>query len=181
MISKPLRSHAAPFKGLVFSVGMVLAAGALAATPRAAASPETRYQKEAGLCMALRPSDERDTCLDGAYGRLLNTRPTPLEELAYQLKANALKRCEPLPEPLRKDCVERMSGGGSQTGSVSQGGIYRELVTVEVGPRPAAKPAEPPTPLPPPAPASAAAAASAPAPSPAPPPVPTATQTQTKP
>ncbi len=121
-----------------------LASPAMAATPREPTSPPARYQKEAGKCMALRQLDERATCLDAAFGRLLNAQPTPKEEHAGALQANALKRCEPLPEALRKDCVARMSGLGTQSGSVAEGGIYRELVTLEVGPRPAPLPAEPP-------------------------------------
>jgi hypothetical protein len=52
---------------------------------------------------------------------------------------NALKRCEPLREPDRQDCVLRTQGQGTTTGSVAAGGIYRELVTIEVV-EPVAKP-----------------------------------------
>jgi hypothetical protein len=129
---------------LGLAAATVLAFSALAASPREPTNPKAQYQREAGRCMVLRQLDDRDNCLDAAYGRYLNTQPTPTEELAHQLKANALKRCEPLPEALRKDCIERMSGGGTQTGSVAEGGVYRELVTIVVGPRPAPVPAEPP-------------------------------------
>ena len=50
---------------------------------------------------------------------------------------NALKRCEPLSEPDRGDCVARMQGGGTTSGSVAGGGIYRELVTREPSVAPA--------------------------------------------
>ena len=45
------------------------------------------------------------------------------------LAENALKRCTPLPEELRRDCEARMRGAGTVSGSVEAGGIYRELVT----------------------------------------------------
>jgi len=53
---------------------------------------------------------------------------------------NALKRCEPLNEPDRSDCVARINGQGTTSGSVAAGGIYRELVTREVA-APASAPA----------------------------------------
>jgi hypothetical protein len=142
--------------GLVAVLTTVLTFGALAATPREATNPKAQYQREANRCTVLRQLDARANCLDAAYGRYLNTQPTPTEELSHQLKANALKRCEPLPEALRKDCIERMSGGGTQTGSVAEGGVYRELVTIVIGPRPA--PATVPVPAEPAASAAAAAA-----------------------
>lgn len=55
----------------------------------------------------------------------------------------ALQRCAPLPEPDRRDCVARIQGQGTKTGSVAAGGIYRELVTREVGPVPVAEPIVP--------------------------------------
>ena len=45
---------------------------------------------------------------------------------------NALKRCEPLPEPDRSGCVARIQGNGTTSGSVAGGGISRELVTREI-------------------------------------------------
>lgn len=48
------------------------------------------------------------------------------------LARNAIKRCEPLPEPDRSDCVARIQGKGTTSGSVARGGIYRELITHEI-------------------------------------------------
>ena len=67
------------------------------------------------------------------------TQPSHPDENPAQLMRNALKRCEALREPDRQDCVLRMQGQGTTTGSVAGGGIYRELVTREVG-EPATKP-----------------------------------------
>ena len=50
---------------------------------------------------------------------------------------NALERCKALPEPDRNDCVLRMQGRGTTSGSVEGGGIYRELVTIIPGEAPA--------------------------------------------
>ena len=85
-----------------------------------------------------------------ASTRFASTQPTPATEHPGILRRNALKRCVPLPDAERKDCVARMQGQGTISGSVEGGGIYRELVTREVA-VPAV--AVPPEPAPPPAPA----------------------------
>ena len=61
-----------------------------------------------------------------------------------ELQSNQLRRCEPLPAGDREDCVARMKGHGTTSGSVAAGGIYRELVTREpVVEQPLAKDAPP--------------------------------------
>ena len=46
-----------------------------------------------------------------------------------QAKANELKRCDPLPEYFKTDCIARINGGGERTGSVIGGGILLESST----------------------------------------------------
>jgi hypothetical protein len=118
---------------------------ALAAGKAVTFDPHARYQREAGACYALRSSDSRAECLSEAGLRLAIALPTPANEYPDVLARNALKRCEPLSEPDRTDCVARMRGQGTTSGSVASGGIYRELVTRTVG-VPGAVPAEPATP-----------------------------------
>lgn len=125
--------------------GLWLAALALAATPVFAASPATQTdakappQRARTACTTVR-GDARDNCLSEASTLAASTRPSRPEENPEQLARNALQRCAPLPEPDRRDCVARIRGQGTTTGSVAAGGIYRELVTREVGPVPAAEP-----------------------------------------
>jgi hypothetical protein len=114
----------------------------LAAGKGAKLDPHSRYQREAGACNAMRSSDSRAECLSAAGLRLAIALPTPANETPDNLARNALKRCEPLSEPDRTDCVARMQGQGTTSGSVASGGIYRELVTRTVG-VPAAVSAEP--------------------------------------
>lgn len=59
---------------------------------------------------------------------------------------NARARCDALPASDRQDCRARIDGQGTTRGSVKEGGIYRELITREVGvpPSPMA-PAVPPS------------------------------------
>jgi hypothetical protein len=121
--------------------GLWLAALALAATPVFAASPATQKDTQARAerariaCATVR-ADARDDCLSEASTLAASTKPSRPEENPEQLARNALKRCAPLPEPDRRDCVARMQGQGTTSGSVAAGGIYRELVTREVGPVP---------------------------------------------
>ena len=117
---------------------------ALAASKPASIDPQVRYQRERAACSVIRDVGDRNNCLSEASARLAGTKPSLAEEAPDILMRNALRRCEPLPESDRKDCVARMNGRGTTSGSVEGGGIYRELVTIEDGvapPAPAVLPA----------------------------------------
>lgn len=49
---------------------------------------------------------------------------------------NQFRRCNALRGPDKIDCIARMAGEGTRSGSVEGGGIYRELITREVQPSP---------------------------------------------
>ena len=107
---------------------------ALAAGPSGAAvDPKARYAKESAACSRIAEHGARANCLSEASTRLAATQPTPPGESAELLRQNAIKRCEVLPEPERKECLLRMQGQGTVSGSVEGGGVLRELVTREVG------------------------------------------------
>ena len=125
--------------GLCACALVSLLAAALAADDVATVSAKTRLQQDRVVCSRNRDQGIRDECLSEASTRYAGTQPSHPDENAAQLIRNALKRCEPLREPDRQDCVLRMQGQGTTTGSAAAGGIYRELVTIEVG-APAAKP-----------------------------------------
>ena len=117
---------------LILMVALASSA-ALAATKGATLDAKQRYLRESAACAAVRAPDDRAKCLSEASTRFASTQPTPAQEQADVLMSNALKRCEPLPVPERADCVARVHGQGTTSGSVESGGIYRELVTIEVG------------------------------------------------
>lgn len=124
-------------RGLGF-VGLCLAAVVLAAAPLAAAavaSPaaeaKARLQRDRAACARVRDHDARQNCLSEASTAYARTRPTASDEDPATLARNAQRRCAPLPEADRKDCLARMQGQGTTSGSVGGGGIYRELVTRE--------------------------------------------------
>ena len=123
----------------VFMVTVTALACLSAVTVATAAAPDAqrRYQRESAQCMKLRADLGRPDCLSEASTRLASTMPSLAEEAPEILARNALRRCAPLAEPDRSDCVARIQGLGTTSGSVAAGGIYRELVTRTVGEVPA--------------------------------------------
>jgi hypothetical protein len=119
--------------GLGMLLALLAASSVLAASKGDSLDPRVRYQRESAACSGIRDFDTRANCLSEASTRYAVTKPTPAEEQADALMRNAIKRCEPLPPELRNDCLARMQGKGTTSGSVASGGIYRELVTREVG------------------------------------------------
>lgn len=137
-----------PAWALVTLLALLASSGALAAGKDGPPEAKARFYRESAACVSLRDVDARANCQNEASGRWADSKPTPPEEFPDVLLRNALKRCDPLPEPQRKDCVARTRGEGTTSGSVASGGIYRELVTIEVGvpgavqPQPATPPAQ---------------------------------------
>jgi len=133
-----MSNHSAPLHHqLIRSVGaLVLGLAALgsAAHVLAATKANETYKQESAACTNGSSNQDRATCLREAgaaryeAGRNQLTSPD-----ADQLKANAMKRCEGLPQANRVDCESRVNGGGVADGSVREGGIYRETVTIVPG------------------------------------------------
>jgi hypothetical protein len=105
---------------------------AIGLSAHAGPSADARYQAEVARCNSGQSQQDRDTCLkearnaraDAARGRLDNGQQGRYD-------ANAMARCDNLPPADKADCVGRMHGQGSVSGSVEGGGLYREKVTVE--------------------------------------------------
>jgi hypothetical protein len=132
-----------PLWALVLLAVASSAAPALAAgASSAAAKSEARYQRDAAVCLGPRYAGDKDECLSEASTARAGREPVTIDLDPERYARNALKRCEPLPETDRVDCIARMQGRGTTTGSVAGGGIYRELVTREAGGAPAAVPAK---------------------------------------
>ncbi len=106
--------------------------------PSAAAASEAQYQRDAAVCLSRGYKGARNECLSDASTARASREPVTIDPDPGRYARNALKRCEALTEPDRGDCVARMQGQGTTTGSVAGGGIYRELVTREVVVEPAA-------------------------------------------
>lgn len=127
-----------PMWALLLMAGACGASPAVAAGPSATARSEARYQRDAAVCLSRRYVGDRDDCLSDASTARASRAPVTIDPDPGRYARNALKRCEPLSEPDRGDCVARMQGGGTTSGSVAGGGIYRELVTREAAIVPAA-------------------------------------------
>jgi hypothetical protein len=107
---------------------------ALGADKPAAAQSRAVFERELAVCRGKPSNEDRATCLREANAAYAEARRGNLTAAdPAQLAANALRRCDALPEADRKDCVARMTGQGTTRGSVAEGGIYRELVTREPG------------------------------------------------
>ena len=118
-------------------------ASALGADKPAAGEARAIYERELAACNSGRSNQDRATCLREANAAYAEARRGASTGETAQINSNALKRCDALPEADRKDCVARMQGQGTTRGSAAEGGIYREIVTREVG-TPASAPASAP-------------------------------------
>ncbi len=101
----------------------------------ASAEASAVYQRERAACLSIASVEDRATCLREAAAAQAQRRKgaTPQDTTAFE--RNALQRCDALSGDERKDCVARMQGEGSTSGSVSGGGILREKVTVVPAPK----------------------------------------------
>lgn len=123
-------------KSIPFALLMLGAAlcstSALADTKSRAAEAQALYQQERAICMSGQSNQDRVTCLREAGAAFAQgKREGWAADQAAQYLNNARTRCERLPDADRRDCVARMQGQGTTSGSAAGGGIYRELVTRE--------------------------------------------------
>ena len=116
-------------------IAVLGAAAPLFAASAAQAKPseaEQAYQRERAVCMRGMSNQDRATCLREASAALREARKGNLS--TGNLEKNSTQRCEALGAQDRSDCLARMSGAGTASGTARDGGIIREVTT------PAAKP-----------------------------------------
>jgi hypothetical protein len=124
-----------PAWALLALLAAATAAPAFGADKSAAAEARARYLRERAVCTSGQSQQDRATCLQEAAAAYAEARKGGLDVgTPDTIRANQLRRCESLPDPERKDCLARMQGSGTTSGSAATGGIYRELVTRTVGP-----------------------------------------------
>jgi hypothetical protein len=84
-----------------------------------------RYESERAACASISEPESRSACLrEAAAARAEMQRGQLAGESDYQ--RNALARCQLLPASDQELCRRRMLDQGTVSGSVSDGGIYRE-------------------------------------------------------
>jgi len=115
------------------TLGAALACtAAYAADKTARSDAQARYQQERAACMKGQTNESRHDCLYEAQSAFDEARRGVLGDgMNPSYDANQKARCEPLRSEEHDACVARMNGQGTVSGSVGQGGIYRELVTTE--------------------------------------------------
>ena len=122
------------------AVGALLGASAAGAQGTIDRDAQTAYQKEAAACRGTARQDHA-TCMREAGAARDEMRRGRLADRGAAYDKNATQRCNALPDADRQDCMARMQGQGTASGSVDGGGILREKV-----PRtPAPMPVPPPT------------------------------------
>ena len=112
-----------------FAVGALLTAGIAMAAATDMSEAQARYKQERARCMSGQSHQDHATCLKEAGAALNEAKRGNLGSGTGQNEQNQLKRCEVLPAEDREDCLRRMRGEGTISGSVEGGGIYRELRT----------------------------------------------------
>lgn len=115
----------------LLALGAMLVAAAAVAAP-ATSDARMRYEQERAACMSGQTQQDRATCLREAGAAYAQAGKRGADASSAEQQRNASKRCEPLPDAERRDCVARMQGQGTTSGSVAGGGISRELVTRSV-------------------------------------------------
>lgn len=90
---------------------------------------DAAYRRERASCMDGSSNEDRATCLKEAGAARDEARRGQLTDDRDAERQNAVARCNALPEADRGDCVRRVRGDGTVSGSVGAGGIFRETVT----------------------------------------------------
>ena len=134
-----------PWRGcLTLALAALLPAlAAHAAGTTEAADRLARYQQERAVCTSGQSNQDRATCLREAGASYAEAQRGGLGDSSAPYANNARQRCDRLPEDDRLDCMARMQGQGTSTGTAAGGGIYRELTTREVTLPNRPKPAKP--------------------------------------
>ena len=121
-----------PLWALIALSAAVSASPALAASKTGASESLARYQRDVAACQVAPQRTDKAACLREAGAVRASREHVSVDRDPGRFARNALKRCEPLPEPDRSGCVARIQGNGTTSGSVAGGGISRELVTREI-------------------------------------------------
>lgn len=119
-----------------YVLGLSLLAAGLSFAPGAAFAADagaSAYKQERAACLSGLSHQDRETCLREAGAARGEARRGNLNDGTTSYEQNAVTRCNALPAADRPDCVRRVTGG-TMSGSVETGGIYRETTTVIVAP-----------------------------------------------
>jgi hypothetical protein len=125
-------SHRPPLAAALLALSAALAGFAVQAAPEPGAAERNR--REVAACRDTATPQNRAACLEDAMVAYREARRGVLGDGMTVDPANLTKRCEALKAADKDDCLARMRGAGTTSGSVENGGIYRELVTRTTAP-----------------------------------------------
>lgn len=97
-----------------------------AATMEAA---KAQYDSERARCLAGATGQDQAACLKSAGAAYDAFRQDRLHDADSDYRDNASARCQRLPTADRADCMARIDGAGTTSGSVTGGGTLTETVT----------------------------------------------------
>ncbi len=126
---KPFASSlaVAALAGATAGLLSALAPSAVAQT-KSDAEIRQQYLADRAACLSGRTGEDQQTCLREAGAAAQAARQGKLLEGEREnYRSNALARCAPLPPEQREACRMRIEGAGTVTGSVEEGGLFREL------------------------------------------------------
>jgi hypothetical protein len=109
---------------------LLTTATAWAAGNKSLTDAQQRYNQERARCMSGQSHQDRATCLKEAGAALQEAKRGGLATTKSGLAANATARCDAQPAADRADCIARVQGAGSTSGSVEAGGVIRQTETV---------------------------------------------------
>ncbi len=121
-----------------YVLALSLFAGSLGfgATAAVAADASGSYQQERAACLSGQTQQDKETCLREAGAARGEAKRGNLTESPISSQ-NAQARCNVLPPADRDDCIRRIQGDGTVSGSVDSGGVLRETRTIVPAPQPA--------------------------------------------
>lgn len=121
-------------QALLYFTGITLCALA-SVTAQVAVAEESidasgNYQSETRACQSGRTQQDRATCMKEARNALADKSRGRMNEADSDWASNATARCTPLDGQEAAACRARVMGLGRASGSVSGGGMLREVETV---------------------------------------------------
>ena len=118
-----------PLGLLACAVGALLGADMAAAAGGKLSEAQARYQQDRAACLSSQSYQDRAACLREAGAALQQSKRRRTGDGQSSYEQNRLIRCDRVAAEDRDDCLRRMRGEGTVSGSVESGGIYRELRT----------------------------------------------------
>lgn len=114
-------------------IGSIIGSMGLVSTTAIAADASGSYQQERAACLSGQTQQDKATCLKEAGAARGEAKRGNLTESPISSQ-NAQARCNVLPPADRDDCIRRIQGEGTVSGSVDSGGVYRETTTIVPAP-----------------------------------------------